>query len=101
MFLFFNNALANFRQLRESHRSTTAMVLVLATGIVAATVIFAMMEGVLLRELLFPIPRLQDLFAGNSDVELEDSLLTFVKEARTQHTQRPAFLWCHAARWSR
>ena len=64
MFWFFNDALVNFRAFRSSHRSTTAMVLVLATGIVAATAIFAMLEGMLLRELLFPIPRWTDLFAG-------------------------------------
>jgi len=40
------------------------MVLLLATGIVAATVIFGLLEGVLLRELLFPVPSLKDLFAG-------------------------------------
>jgi hypothetical protein len=64
MFWFFSDALVNFRKLRESHRFTTAMLLVLATGIVAATAIFAMLEGMLLRELLFPIPRWTDLFAG-------------------------------------
>jgi hypothetical protein len=64
MFWFFNDAQVNFREFRRSHRFTTAMVLVLATGIVAATAIFAMLEGMLLRELLFPIPRWTDLFAG-------------------------------------
>lgn len=66
MFWCFNDALVNLREFRESHRFTAAMVLVLATGIVAATAIFAMLEGMLLRELLFPIPRWTDLFAGTT-----------------------------------
>ncbi len=65
MFSFFNNVLKYFRELRESHRFATAMVLLLATGIVAATVLFGILEGMLLRELLFPIPNWKHLFAGN------------------------------------
>ena len=64
MFSLVQDALVTCRELRESHRYATAMVLLLATGIVAATVIFGLLEGVLLRELLFPVPNLKDLFAG-------------------------------------
>jgi hypothetical protein len=64
MYWWLIDALITFRTIRESHSFATAMVLILATGIVAATVIFGLLEGVLLRELLFPVPSWRDIFAG-------------------------------------
>jgi hypothetical protein len=64
MLSFFNKALVACGELRESHRFATAMLVILATGIVAASVIFGLLEGVLLRELLIPLPRWTDLFGG-------------------------------------
>lgn len=54
MLSFFDDALITFRQLRESYRFGAAMVVILATGIVAVTVIFGLLEGMLLRQLIFP-----------------------------------------------
>jgi len=56
MLSFLGDALVTFRELRESYRFGPAMVVILATGIVAVTVIFGLLEGVLLRQLLFPVP---------------------------------------------
>lgn len=63
MFSLFSDALIACHEFRESQRFAIALVLLLATGIVAATVIFGLLEGVLLRELLFPVPSWKDLFA--------------------------------------